>query len=120
MARKKSRTPSEIEAQNLLSEPYDASDEETIAHATKESAKRERARLEFLEGVMSSPEGRSWIWNLMAVCGMHDNPVVPGDPYVTHENIGKQNTGKAIFADVIQFPELYFLMAREAREGNLK
>lgn len=108
--------PARAEAEDNLEKPYDASDEAAVSAARKKGGRNRRARLEFIQAMMELPEGRKWLWEFMEFCYIHGNPVVQGDPYMTHFNIGKQDAGKKILSDTTEFPELYVMMAKEAKE----
>lgn len=108
--------PAVIEAEKMAEEPYDASDPVQVNKARKKSSRQERERLEFVQGMMTLPQGRKWLWQLMESCYIFSNPVVLGDTHATYENLGRQNIGKALLTDAMQFSEDYVRMAKEAKD----
>lgn len=109
--------PATVEAENNLEIAYDASDPEQVNTSRKKAGRNRRARLEFVEGMMTLPQGRKWLWELMGKCFIHGNPVVHGDTHATFFNLGQQNIGKLVLQDVQMFPELYVLMVKESKEN---
>lgn len=110
--------PAIVEAEMNLETPYDASDPEQVNKSRKSAGRNRRARLEFVEGMMTLPQGRKWLWELMSKCFIHGNPVVQGDTHATFFNLGQQNIGKLVLQDVQEFPELYVQMVKEAKENK--
>lgn len=108
--------PATLEAENNLERGYDASDPEQVNQSRKKAGRNRRARLEFVEGMMSLPQGRRWLWEIMSKCFVFSNPVVQGDTHATYFNLGQQNIGKLILQDVQEFAEFYVLMVKEAKD----
>jgi hypothetical protein len=109
--------PSTAEQEILLEKPYDASDVEEVSKARKKSGRNRRARLDFVQGMMTLPEGRKYLWELLEKCFVFGNPVVVGDTHLTYMNLGQQNIGKMVLQDVQEFSDLYLKMVEEAK-GN--
>lgn len=107
--------PQTVEAEIEQEKPFDASDPKQVNESRKKAGRKNRERLEFIEGMMSIPQGRKWIWELMESCFIHSNPLVANDTHGTYFNLGQQNIGKRVLADVQQFPELYVRMCNEMR-----
>lgn len=109
------------EEEILQEEIYNADDREQVnkrANAErKRSARLRREELEFVRAIMSSPQGRKWMNNLIIECKSWGNPIIPGDVYLTYANLGSQNIGKKLFQDIGEAaPNEYILMMKEARE----
>lgn len=114
-----------IAEQNLLQEqPFNADDPEQVKKRNnaqrKKAARVRKEELDFIKAIMSSLQGRKWMYNLIEECKSWGNPIIPGDVYLTYENLGRQNIGKKLFQDVGEAaPEEYVLMLKEARELTL-
>lgn len=109
------RVPDQIEAERLYEKPYNSSDEKAVNNERKRSARLEKERLEVMEALLQNKKTRAWVWSLIEGTDQYGFPVVPGDPYMTYFKLGEQNVGKKLLADAVQFPELYTIMANEAR-----
>jgi hypothetical protein len=107
-----------VEAEMNLEKPFDASDSEQVNKSRKVAGRNRRARLDFVEGMMTLPQGRKWLWELMEYCSVHGSPVVQGDTHATYFNLGQQNIGKRVLADVQEFSALYVQMVKEAKENR--
>ncbi len=110
--------PAVAEAETNAEVPYDAADPTQVAVARKKSGRNRRARLDFIQAMMELPEGRKWLSGLMERCFVFGNPMVQGDANGTFFNLGQQNIGKMILADVTEFPELYSVMMKESKENK--
>ena len=110
--------PRIAEQEILIEKPYDASDVEEVTKARKKSGRNRRARLDFVQGMMTLPEGRRYLYELMDRCFIFGNPLVAGDTHATYFNLGQQNIGKLVLQDVQSFPEFYVLMVAEAKESR--
>lgn len=105
--------PATVEAEQNLEVEYDASDPAAVNKARQKSSRTRRARLEFVEGMLTLPQGRAWLFNLMDKCFIFGNAVVQNDTHATYFNLGQQNIGKLVLQDVQAFPELYVTMINE-------
>lgn len=108
------RVEAEIEAE----EPYNAADAKAVNNARKKAARRERARLDVVAAMMKHPETRFYLHEIMESCNVFGNPVVMGDTHATYYELGRQNVGKKILMDVIQFKDEYYLMMEEGRQAK--
>lgn len=104
-----------IEAEAALEkEPYNAADPKQVNNARKKAAKNLADRLRMVEAVMQQPEGRRWIFDFLQFCHIYGNPVVSGDPHMTYFNLGQENIGKRLLADVVAAaPSEYLAMLEE-------
>ena len=108
-----------IEAEMLIEEPYNAADPKQVNEARKKAARSKKEELDFTAAIMSTPQGRRWMFDLLNTCKTFTNPVVAGDPYYTYHNIGEQNIGKKLLQDVNDSaPAEYVLMMKEAKENK--
>jgi len=109
----------EREAELIVEEQYDASDKKTVNNARKKGARLERERLEFVQAIMSTAQGRKWMYDLMVMCNVFGNPLVPMDTHATYFHLGMQNVGKKLLQDVGDAaPDEYTLMLKEAKNAK--
>lgn len=102
------------EAEFLAEQPYDANDPKQVNAARKKAARQRKAELDFVYAIMSQPQGRKWMWDLIATCKSFGNPIIPGDPYLTYTNLGAQNIGKKLLQDIWEgAPDQYLDMVKE-------
>ncbi len=101
------------EAEISLEQGYDPNDAQLFEERKRESARRERERLEYVRKIMIQQSGRKWVYNFLYDLYIYDNPFVQGDMYATAFKLGEQNAGKKLLADVQRFKDLYCLMLDE-------
>lgn len=95
-------------------EPYIASDPKQVNNARKKSARKLAERLRMVEAIMQQIEGRRWVFDFLQGCHIYGNPVVQSDPHMTYFNLGQENVGKRLLADVVAAaPREYLLMLEE-------
>lgn len=105
------------EEELLQGQAYNAADEKDVNNARKKAARLRKEELEFVSAIMSSPQGRKWMLNMLTTCKTFTNPIIPGDTHFTYHNIGEQNIGKKLLQDVNDAaPDQYILMMKEARD----
>lgn len=117
------RAPIEAEAELIAEEPFDASDPIAVNRARKKAGRKKKNNLEFVEAMMSVPQGRKWLYNFMESCAVFGNPLVHGvdghvDPLATHFRLGEQNAGKRVLSDLQNFPDYYAAMMRESKNSS--
>ena len=99
---------------------YDASDPKQVNNARKKAKRIKYNKQEVIKALMGLAEGRIWVNDFLNQTYVHGNPVVQGDPYLTHFNLGQQNVGKILLADVIEAcPDEYIRMLQEAKLDNV-
>lgn len=102
-----------------MSKPYvtDAGSEKQYKEAReKEMTEAERERRD-LAVVCSTPEGRRYLWRLMARAGTFES--VWENSAKIHYNAGQQDFGRSIMADVLDAGEqFYFDMMVEHRKDK--
>ena len=84
-----------------LQRPYDASDPEQVNQRRRDVGRRTRASREVLRNVMSSSQGRAWLWDMLSDCNIFGNPFVPGAHDVTDFNLGEQNAGRRLMSQML-------------------
>ena len=94
--------------------PYDASNRKQIRQAEKAAAVMERDRIEFLHNCLSTIQGRTWFYSLLADCHCFSQP--PSfNPHQDYFALGERNVGLRIFAEIIAHcPDQYLTMMKEA------
>jgi hypothetical protein len=91
-----------------------ASPAETTA-AQKRRERRERRRHRVLKAVLSTPEGREYLWDLIARAGVYETPFAI-EPVLMAFKAGRQNFGLEIVKELTQnHPAEFLAMEREAR-----
>lgn len=64
---------------------------------------------------MKTPDGREWMWDLLASCGVFSQSYA-GDTHDTAFNEGRRSVGLAVFADLREHTfKQYQQMEHEAR-----
>lgn len=106
----------QLEAENEVEIPYDASDPKQVNTARKKASRKLSEKLEFVKAMMELTQGRKYLWDIMFACDVFGNPVGI-DPYDTYWKLGKQNMGKLILMDVQTFPDLYVKMVAENKQS---
>src|ERR1700693_4229889 len=97
---------------------YNASDTRQIRAAQKRS-KSDRA---FDDGVllslMTTQQGRAWMWRLIGRCHAFKTPYT-GNDAATNFQLGEQNIGLELIADLLRAcPDQSTFMMREANDGG--
>lgn len=97
---------------------YNASDTRMIRAAQKRS-KTDRALDDgVLTMIMTTPNGRAWMWRLIARCHAFKTPYT-GDDAATNFQLGEQNIGLELIADLLRAcPDQFIFMMREANDGG--
>jgi len=99
---------------------YDAGNRKDVRKLEKAAKLKESARLHYVKRIMSDTEGRGWMHDLLESCFIFGEPFVQGSPDATVYNLGRQNVGKQIFADVVtECPTQYVQMMQEASHKEL-
>lgn len=107
------------QAEEEAQTPYDASDPQQVNTARKKASRKNAKRLEVVAALMQHKDGRRWIHEQLDWCHIYGNPVIPGDTHATYFNLGQENIGKRLLADVVAAaPEQYILMLQEAKESK--
>lgn len=95
--------------------PYDASDERAVRAARSRARREDEERLEMVKAVMSMPQGRKWVWGILAHCAVLQTPFAT-NALVMAFTAGKQDVGHFIIRDIMEVaPEMYLKMAAEAK-----
>ncbi len=93
---------------------YDASDRKSIRKAEKAARQSDRTRQEVITNLMSTTQGREWLWGLLESCHIFAQTFT-SDPLATAFAEGRRNIGLAILGDIMfACPDQYITAAREA------
>lgn len=92
---------------------YDASDPQQVREAEAKAKDRgEEAKL-ILQNIMSLPQGRAWLWGLLARCHIYESCFGPDDR-TTAFALGERNVGLRLQAEIIEAsPTLFMQMLKE-------
>lgn len=91
---------------------YDTGDVASVAGKAKLAKVRETRRLNGLQQIMGSPDGRLWMWGFLSSCGLFS--VVFNGNSKDYFNLGQRNAAMPIFADIQQFcMDDYLKMVKE-------
>src|SRR5882672_1744496 len=93
---------------------YDASDRKEVRKAEKAARQADRARQEVITELMSTTQGRQWLWDLLSSCHVFAQTFT-ASPLMTAFSEGRRAVGLALLADVMfACPDQYITAAREA------
>ena len=89
------------EPEDIFSPLEEPSDQAVVE---KKRNKRLEAKEELLERtiaqILSTPEAREWMYEVLSFCKMYASPHVAGDPYSSAFNNGQQNVGQMLLAQI--------------------
>lgn len=81
---------------------------------TKDFLKKEQQLID-LKVVMSSPEGRRFVWRMLGDAGVFRPSFVAGSADITFFNEGSRNFGLILLTEIMaELPESFLIMQREA------
>jgi hypothetical protein len=102
---------------DLPHETFDATDPAAEANAKRDAARRERADLDVMRGVMRDKKGRDWLYRFLDSCHINNTPFAPGQPDVTAFHLGEENVGKRVLLlAMTASTDLYMKMITEQQE----
>lgn len=101
-----------------MSKPLKVSDEKGVRDREKD-LENQATSLDFaLRDIMSTPSGRAWVWSVLEQASMFGNAFDPDSAVQTAFNLGEQNVGKKLLAQIVKVcPELYAKATTEAGDG---
>ena len=92
---------------------YNAGDAAQVAHRQKGRKTRDLQKKSGLRKLMSDPEGRMWVWDLLILTGF-SRASFSTDPLAMAFNEGRRNIGLQVIGEINRIsPELYVRMALE-------
>jgi len=93
-------------------------DEKQLAEREQQMKLRSERQRDDIIHVMSSAEGRRFIWLQLSRAGVFASSFT-GDNNATNFNEGRRSEGLRLFNDVmLHCPDLYLTMAKEAKEDE--
>jgi hypothetical protein len=98
-------------------EQFNAADAVAVAERKRKADRAETKRLAALKTVMSTREGRRYVWWLLDQCGVFRTSFTGNS--TTFFNEGQRNVGLILMGDVnAACPEQYLVMINEAKEDT--
>ncbi|SPJ15389.1 conserved hypothetical protein [Syntrophobacter sp. SbD2] len=95
---------------------YNAGDAQQVAKAKSRQKTRELQKKAALRKIMSDPEGRMWMWDLLSRCGVYHSSY-SSDALAMAFHEGHRNIGLHLTAEINRLsPELYTRMVSENQE----
>lgn len=96
---------------------YDAADPVQVRQRQLSAKRREKADRDVLTSLMSSPDGRAWIWSYLSDCHCFALSF-DRDPYQTAFNEGERNAGQKLLAQINRTcPDLLIQAQKERADG---
>jgi hypothetical protein len=94
-------------------DPYNAGDAQHVAKREKSQKTRNLQKKAAFRKIMSDPEGRMWMWDLLEMCRIHVTSF-SSDSLAMAFQEGMRNVGLILEAQIFQLsPELYLKMLTE-------
>ncbi len=108
---------SELEELESTGEHFDAGDRKKVNERNSKLGREREAEQNYLKIVLSTAEGRKWIYNLLETCALLEDTAVGNDPYLTFKKSGRQDVGRKLMIDIeVADSDKLSLMMKEARE----
>lgn len=97
-----------------MPEPHNAADEQSVSDQKARLGRRQKRIDEGLKTILATQNGRLWFWDMLSACHCFATPFRPGQDGVTHFNLGEQNIGLRLLADLMRVsPDSYITMTKE-------
>jgi hypothetical protein len=97
--------------------PFDASNETQVRQRNLAAKRREKADRDVLAGIMSSPDGRAWMWSVLSLCHIYGLSY-DQDASVTAFREGERNIGLWFIQQINRTcPELLIKAMTERADG---
>lgn len=78
---------------------FDAGNRSDVRKRSRDIAAEQTPLTDALKTLMSTVNGRAWVWWLLGEAGLH-RVSFAGDPYRTAFNEGQRNLGLIVFAEI--------------------
>ena len=92
-----------------------AANRKSVREAEKAAKVLEQERAQTTAQIMSTTQGRQWIWTKLSECHVFNTTHVPGDALGSAFREGERNSGLRLLSDLMSHcPDLYILAMREA------
>lgn len=97
--------------------PFDASDPGQVRQRELAARRREKSDREVLTSLLSTRDGRSWMWSFLSDCHCFALSF-DRDPYQTAFNEGERNAGQRLLTQITKTcPEALIQMMKERADG---
>lgn len=94
--------------------PFDASNPDQVKERERSAIRREKEHREVLVTLLSTPQGRNWMWEILDSCNVYAQSYAPGNPDVTVFNEGRRSVGNQILAGIMRAsPDLVVTLIKE-------
>ncbi len=101
-----------------MTEPYNAAERTHVKAAARQARLADRARIDVLVSVMSTPGGRAWVLDILERCSIFATTFT-GDALRSAFAEGQRNVGLFVLNDIMQTcPDQYVLMMQERNARN--
>lgn len=98
--------------------PLDAGDAASVKDVIREAKTAAMRDKEFLASMLSTKEGRRWLWTFLVGCHVYHDPF-SREPLIMAHNCGEANIGRQLLAALENAsPELYLSMIKENRSNG--
>lgn len=96
--------------------PFNAGDEEQVAERSQGAKAREVRRVAGLMKILADPDMRTWMWELLATCGIYRTSFTGNSETFFRE--GSRNVGLKVQADIMKHaPDALLKMMKESENG---
>lgn len=102
-------------------EPANASDRKSIRRQEKAARIAERERTEVIAAIMSTMQGRRWLWDYLSSAHCFHTTHVAGDALGSAFQEGRRSLGLELLSDIMRScPDSYIQAMREANVRHLQ
>jgi hypothetical protein len=108
----------EIQDDDVLQTSFNASDPEQVAKKRRTAGRKNKADQNIVKGVMSSKEGRAWMFGVLDACHIYSTSFT-GDALTSAFREGERNIGLKLIGSVTRSaPDEYALMLKESNTND--
>lgn len=98
---------------------YNASEKTSVDKKKTEVGRQRKNDEDVVQQLLSTSNGRSWMWRLLERCHIFDICADMDNPNSTYFQLGERNIGNILLSNVMRAaPDLYMIMAKEAKENE--
>lgn len=93
-----------------------AADKKQVSAAKRKERSARENELTDIGHILSSFNGRRFMWRILKNCRVFSTSYVGGDPYATTFNEGSRNVGLELLGDIHEAsPDAYMTMVKESK-----